>query len=104
MFGRGGVSQHLRQLGDIHRDPPRLVAGEHFAAVRRFLKGNMVKVRDPPFEPLKETWKQIIVSCRTVQMYRIGTGNKPSGRRSLVDEFTGSCGRTGRYKHCAYKE
>jgi hypothetical protein len=37
-------------------------------------------------------------------MYRIGTGKKPSGRKSLVDESTGSCGRTGRYKHYAYKE
>ena len=38
-------------------------------------------------------------------MYRIGTtGNKPSGRRSLVDELTRSCGRIGCYKHYAYKE
>jgi hypothetical protein len=51
-----------------------------------------------PLEPFKETWKQIIFSCRTMQMYRL------SGRRSLIDEWTGSCGRTGRYKHCAYKD
>ena len=57
-----------------------------------------------PLKPLKETWKQTIFSCRTVQMYRIGTGNKPSGRRSLVDEWTGSGGRTGRYQHYADKE
>jgi hypothetical protein len=37
-------------------------------------------------------------------MYRIGTGNKPSGRRSLADEWTGSGGRTGRYQDYADKE
>jgi hypothetical protein len=58
------------------------------------------------FKPLKETSKQMIVSCRTVQMNRIGARNKPSGRRSLIDESTGSCGngRTRRYKHYTYKE
>jgi hypothetical protein len=59
-----------------------------------------------PFKPLKETSKQIILTCRTVQMYRIGVGNKPSGRRSLIDESTGSCGNGGtrRYKHYPYKD
>ena len=39
-------------------------------------------------------------------MYRIGVGNKPSGRRSLMDESTGSRGngRTRRYKHYTYKD
>jgi hypothetical protein len=88
-------------------DRASLVAVSNFAAARRpgLLQGaTWSRLGGLPLEPLKETWKQIIFSCRTVQMYRIGTGNKPSGRRSLVDESTGSRGRTGRYKHYAYKE
>ena len=76
---------------------PGLIAGEEMCrrAPPRLLVQHGRGQGGLPFKPLKETSKQIILTCGTVQMYRIGVGNKSSRRRSLIDDSTGTAGMAG---------